>query len=145
MTLVKTPRTAVAKSRIVEPTQTLKEIDLEIAKLKERAASIVANEKAGVVERIKEAIAYYGITPSDLGFGGAAKGTRGTGGRARRASPEAVSPSAETVPVKKGRAGAGIIKFKDDAGNAWSGFGPKPRWLTEALAAGKTIEELKVQ
>jgi DNA-binding protein H-NS len=47
--------------------------------------------------------------------------------------------------VKKGRAGAGIIKFKDDAGNAWSGFGPKPRWLTEALAAGKTIEELKVQ
>jgi len=38
---------------------------------------------------------------------------------------------------------ASTASYKDDAGNSWSGFGPKPRWFKEALAAGKTPEELK--
>lgn len=38
-------------SALDQPTQTLKEIDQEIAKLQERAASIVAAEKDGVIER----------------------------------------------------------------------------------------------
>ncbi|MGK6310493.1 H-NS family nucleoid-associated regulatory protein [Variovorax sp. DT-64] len=32
--------------------------------------------------------------------------------------------------------------YKDDAGHTWSGMGPKPRWLKEALDAGKTLEEM---
>lgn len=52
--------------------------------------------------------------------------------------------SAAAVPAaKKTRAGAGQVKYKDDAGNTWTGFGPKPRWLTDALAAGKALDDLK--
>lgn len=137
---------------MAEPTQTLKEIDLEIAKLKERAASIIASEKVGVIERIKEAIAYYSLTAAELGLGG--QGPTGKRGRAPKASRSAKGTSDQAfgdpaevssvaAPAKKTRAGAGVIKYKDDAGNSWSGFGPKPRWLTEALAAGKTIDDLK--
>ncbi|WP_235579078.1 H-NS family nucleoid-associated regulatory protein [Pseudorhodoferax sp. Leaf274] len=146
-------RRTSAKPSMVEPTQTLKEIDQEIAKLKERAASIIASEKAGVVERIKEAIAYYSLTAAELGLG--AQGPAGKRGKSPKAgrpakgtSDQAIGDPAEVssaaaAPAKKTRAGAGGIKFKDDAGNSWSGFGPKPRWFTEALAGGKTLDELK--
>jgi DNA-binding protein H-NS len=145
-------RRTSAKPSMAEPTQTLKEIDQEIAKLKQRAASIIASEKAGVVERIKEAIAYYSLTAAELGLG--AQGPAGKRGKSPKASRStkgtsdlAIGDSAEVssaaAPVKKTRAGAGGIKYKDDAGNSWSGFGPKPRWLTEAVAGGKTLEELK--
>jgi DNA-binding protein H-NS len=33
-------------------------------------------------------------------------------------------------------------KFSDGAGNSWSGRGPKPKWIKEALAAGKKLEDL---
>ncbi|MDM0116598.1 H-NS family nucleoid-associated regulatory protein [Variovorax sp. J22R133] len=32
--------------------------------------------------------------------------------------------------------------YRDDAGHTWTGMGPRPRWLKDALAAGKTLEEL---
>jgi DNA-binding protein H-NS len=132
-----------------QPTQTLKEIDQEIAKLKERAASIVAAEKDGVIERMKEAIAYYGLTATDLGLSNHSEaGQRGRTRKSTKISATATArgPAKTTPPsptAKKSRAGAGGIKFRDDSGNTWSGFGPKPRWLTDALANGKALEELK--
>ena len=33
-------------------------------------------------------------------------------------------------------------QYSDGAGNSWSGFGPKPGWLKDALAAGRTLEDL---
>lgn len=132
-----------------EPTQTLKEIDQEIARLKERAATIISSEKTGVIERIKEAISYYGITATELGFGGTAKllTTVKVGRSTKRAAqpkkPPDMAAAVPDAPLRKPRAGAGVVKYKDDAGNSWSGFGPKPRWFTEALASGKTPEDLK--
>lgn len=35
-------------------------------------------------------------------------------------------------------------KYKDDQGNSWSGRGLKPKWLTAALASGKTIDQFVV-
>lgn len=32
-------------------------------------------------------------------------------------------------------------KYQDGAGNTWSGRGRRPRWIVEALAAGKTVED----
>ncbi|WP_063887626.1 H-NS family nucleoid-associated regulatory protein [Pseudorhodoferax sp. Leaf265] len=136
---------------MAEPTETLKEIDQEIARLKERAASIIASEKAGVIERIKEAIAYYSLTAAELNLGAQGRaGKRGKSPKARsakgnseKAFVDPVIGSSTAAPVKKTRAGAGGVKYKDGAGNSWSGFGPKPRWLTEALAGGKTLDELK--
>ncbi len=37
---------------------------------------------------------------------------------------------------------ASAVKYKDAAGNAWSGRGPKPGWLRDALATGKTLEDM---
>ena len=36
----------------------------------------------------------------------------------------------------------GGVYRSDDAGHTWSGFGPKPGWFKQALAAGKTPESL---
>lgn len=122
----------------MDPVLTLKEIDQEIAKLKAKAAKIVDTERQGVIDRMKEAIGYYGITAADLGLARGKTPTRAAGGK-----PKAVALGADAKPAKPRRAGAGAIKFKDAAGNTWSGFGPKPRWLTEALAGGKTLDDLK--
>jgi DNA-binding protein H-NS len=43
----------------------------------------------------------------------------------------------------KRRKGAGKTKYKDDAGHRWSGFGPQPRWLKDAVAGGREIEEFR--
>jgi DNA-binding protein H-NS len=43
----------------------------------------------------------------------------------------------------KRRKGAGKTKYKDDAGHRWSGFGPQPRWLKDAVAGGRDIEEFR--
>lgn len=107
---------------------TLKEIDHEIAKLKQQADEIREGEKAEVIARVKEAVAYYGITAADLGLGKAPKQGLSNANGKRAGKPKAL---------------AGRIKFKDDAGHTWSGFGPKPRWFTEALANGKTEADLR--
>ncbi len=35
-------------------------------------------------------------------------------------------------------------KYKDDQGNSWSGRGLKPKWLTAALASGKTLQDFAI-
>lgn len=37
---------------------------------------------------------------------------------------------------------AGVIKYRDEAGNAWTGRGKRPQWYLAALASGKTAEQL---
>lgn len=112
--------------------RTLQEIDREIAKLNQEADAIRASEKAEVAAKMKDAIAYYGFTAADLGLS--------------RGGEKGPKPSAKAKVKPKAGKGAGStpsrIKYKDDAGNAWSGFGRKPKWFVEALAGGKTAEEL---
>ena len=36
-------------------------------------------------------------------------------------------------------------KFRDEAGNHWSGHGKRPNWYKAALAAGKTPEDMLVR
>ena len=57
----------------------------------------------------------------------------------------AVAPaeSSGSAP-RRGAKAAPVPKFRDDAGNTWSGRGPKPGWFKAAIAAGKTAEELAV-
>lgn len=110
--------------------RTLQEIDQEIAKLKQEADAIRESEKAEVASKMKDAIAYYGFTAADLGLARDAK----------------KGPKAGTKAKPKAGKGAGStrsrIKYKDDTGNAWSGFARKPEWSVEALAGGKTAEQL---
>src|SRR4030095_2413406 len=47
--------------------------------------------------------------------------------------------SAKARLVKKHKSEAA---YRDQAGHTWSGMGPRPRWLREALEAGRTLEEM---
>ncbi len=110
--------------------RTLAQIQKQIDKLQSEAQAIRAREAQGVVARIKEAIAYYQLTPSDLGFGTRAKPTRKQAAKAGR---------------KRGgarRGNSGKVKYRDDAGHTWSGHGRRPKWYLDAIAAGKTPQDL---
>ena len=50
------------------------------------------------------------------------------------------------TPKSKGKAKKrrpSTVLYRDDRGNAWTGRGPQPRWLKDAVATGKTLEDLK--
>jgi DNA-binding protein H-NS len=104
--------------------QTYTQIQKQIEKLQRQADALRDSEIKGVVERIKIAIAHYGLTASQLGL------------------------EARPIGAKPGRAKASKplsrTAFEDGRGNAWSGRGPRPRWLREALETGRSIDEFRV-
>ena len=106
----------------------------EIEALKKQAEQVRDKEVAQVIARIREAIAFYKLTPGDLGFGGRASAAAKKARKVRVAKPGRKSAG------KQARA----PKFRDSAGNVWSGRGPRPRWLKEAIAAGKSMQDFAV-
>ena len=108
--------------------QTLAEIKEHIAQLQKQAEELKAQEVASVVARIREAIGVYGLTERELfgRLGGA--GTK-KAGRALAA----------------GKRKPGVIRYRDDAGNTWTGHGKRPNWFKDAISSGKTPEELMVR
>jgi DNA-binding protein H-NS len=56
----------------------------------------------------------------------------------KRASVKAAAKKAQAKSVVKKAAKA---KYQDDAGHSWSGFGPRPKWLKDAIAGGKNLED----
>ena len=104
----------------------------EIESLRREAETKREQEVRDVIVRIKEAIAVYGLTPADLGFGSGA----GANGK-RRGRP----PGRKNAVRASAKKAAKAPKFADKGGNTWSGRGPRPRWLKEALAGGKTLED----
>lgn len=36
------------------------------------------------------------------------------------------------------------VKYRDDTGNSWSGRGPQPKWLKQAVADGNALESFRV-
>lgn len=118
--------------------RTLAEINAEIAKLKKQADQIRSREVREVVSRIKEAIKSYGLTPREI-FG------KGAGGAApaRKVRAKKAGQSAKAAPRKVKP--AGVIRFRDEAGNSWTGRGKRPNWFKAAIAAGKKPEDLAVK
>lgn len=74
-------------------------------------------ERLAAIEQVRELMARFDLTPGDLL-------QRGRGRRGQRAK---VAP-----------------KYRDDSGRTWTGRGLKPRWLTEALNSGKTLESFAI-
>lgn len=99
--------------------QTYKQIQKQIEQLQRQAEALRGSEIKGVVDRIKVAIAHYGLTAAHLGLD---------------------APSSKATKKKTAKSSA---QFSDGAGNAWSGRGPRPRWLRDALAAGRSIDEFR--
>jgi DNA-binding protein H-NS len=103
-------------------------IQAQIEKLQKKAAAIRAKEVKGVVDRIKEAIAHYDLTPEVL-FGAAAPATK----------------SRRKGAAKKAKKPASPVKYRDAAGHTWTGRGKRPNWFKAALAEGKRLEDLLVK
>jgi DNA-binding protein H-NS len=124
---------------------TLKAIQEQIAALQAKAAEIRQQEVGGVIAKIKDAIAHYGLTAADLGLAAAA--------------PKAATATKTSKPGRKlgrksgGRPGGSArtgkpvraAKYIDGQGNTWSGLGKRPNWFKAALAAGKKAEEMLVK
>lgn len=113
---------------------TLKSLNSQIAALQAQAEVLRKKEIGKVIAQARDAIAHYGITAEDLGFGkspGAAKKAEGSVFGARRRGV-----------VKKAAKPVRAPKYADDQGHTWSGMGKRPTWFKNALAAGKTPEEL---
>ena len=89
------------------------DLQAQIQELQAEADALKQQEKAGVVARIREAIAAYELTAADL-FGA-------TAGRALKGKRRA------------GKAAARQAAYADRSGNVWGARGPRPRWLREAL------------
>jgi len=113
-------------------TQLLKQIET----LQAEASKLRQQEIAGVVAKIREAIDHYGLTAADLGL--------------------SLAPAAKQAPAKKARKAAAkrkgkaapagaAVRYRDEAGNTWVGRGKRPQWVRDALAAGKTLEDLAVK
>lgn len=98
--------------------------DEQIAQLRKQAEEMRNHERAGVIDELRKKIAEYGISASDLKLSG-----RGSTKRAGSA------PSAKAA-----------AKYRGPAGETWSGGrGRKPRWVTEALAAGKSLSDYEIK
>lgn len=114
--------------------KTYASIQEQIRKLEQEAAGLKAKEIAGVVSRIKEAITVYGLTPADL-FGTSSTAKAVKAGKKQVASKK----KAKKQTAKSARA----IKYTDGT-NSWVGHGKRPRWFVDALAAGKTADDMLV-
>jgi DNA-binding protein H-NS len=105
--------------------KTYADIQKEIAALQKAAEAARQKEVAGVIDRIKVAIATYQLSARDLGLAG-----RPVAAPKRRKARKTAKPAA-------------AVRYRDEAGHTWSGRGRRPGWFTSALAAGKKAEDLR--
>ena len=115
--------------------RSLAQIQKQIARLQQQATTLKAKEVPSVVQRIKEAIEHYGLTIEHLFDTRAAKAApaKTPTGKATKAAPKA------------GTKRLVAVKYRDNAGNTWTGRGSRPRWLAAALANGKKVDDFAVK
>lgn len=106
-------------------TKTYAQLAREIAALQALAQKQRAIEAQGAIAKINDMISMYGLTAGDLKFGS----TSAAGSRS----------ASKATKGQRGAAASGA-KFSDGQGNQWSGRGPRPAWLRDAIAAGQTLE-----
>lgn len=127
---------AISTPNAVPMAKTIAQMTAEIEKLQRQIEAAKSKEVDGVVARIREAIDFYGLTPEHL-FG---QKTKPKGKVSRRAAAKPAKPA------KPARTGTKLpATYADGAGNEWTGRGSTPRWLQEAIAAGKSKEDFAVQ
>lgn len=102
---------------------TLQELLAQKAELERRIQETQRSERQGAIDKVRALMAEFGLSVEDLG------GKVSSAGR-KKASGDGVRKAA--------------IKFRDAAGNTWSGRGLQPRWLKEALASGKSLNDFAV-
>lgn len=106
--------------------QTYQQVQKQIQALQLEAEKLRMQEVSGVIDRIKVAIAEYGITAGQLGFGVASKRN-----------------IAKKGPVKA--QSSANAKYANGQGQVWGGMGPRPAWLRAELEAGRALDDFLVR
>lgn len=101
----------------------IKKHDEQISQLRRQAEELRNQERSGVIEEIRKKIAEYGLSASDLKLNVRGPGKKGVAVAAKSSA----------------------VKYRSPNGETWSGGrGRKPRWIIEALAAGKSLSDFEV-
>lgn len=103
-------------------TENLQELIDQQNALAEKIKAIRDAEKGNVVEQIKKQIADFGITAEELGF------------------------SVKAAKGKAAKKAEKVVKYRNPANDkeTYGGKGPYPKWLNDAIANGKTLEDFKI-
>ena len=116
------------------------DIQSQIQKLQKQASEIKAREFDATVRDILAKMEAFGISVKDL---------QGAAGRKARGRPSVKKPvvvKQRSVAVKSKRAGITVAaKYKGPNGEAWTGRGLTPRWLSALVAQGRSKEEFVIQ
>ena len=102
----------------------------QIAVQQKKADLLLCEEKAKAIKTATELIHSFGISSTEL--------------RMQRLSVSDAADQRGRKATKGDRGRKVPDKYCDALGNRWSGRGIKPRWLTAAMAAGATLESLRV-
>lgn len=115
-------------STLADITSQIQKNEEHIAQLRKQAEELRNHERAGVIDEVRKKIAEYGLIASDLKLAAG-----GRGGASSKRSGSTTLPKA-------------AAKYRSENGETWSGGrGRKPRWVTEALAAGKSLSDFEIK
>jgi DNA-binding protein H-NS len=99
---------------------TLSELLAQRQELEKQIAHLQGAARSEAISKVRTLMAEHGLTAADIVD-----------------KPEGrKSEEAQKRPAP--------VKYRDQAGNTWSGRGLKPRWLTAALEAGGRLEDFAV-
>ncbi len=96
------------------------QLEKQQAELERKIREVRQSERNAVIARIQALMQEHGLTAADLKP--AARGRKPTAQPVRKVAP----------------------KYRDQAGNTWSGRGLQPKWLRAALAGGRKLQDFAV-
>ena len=102
---------------------TLQELLAQKAELERKIQETQRNERQGAIDKVRALMAEFGLSVEDLGGKATSTGRKKASGDGTRKA---------------------AVKYRDAAGNTWSGRGLQPRWLKEALGSGKSLADFAV-
>jgi DNA-binding protein H-NS len=111
----------------------------QIEELKKQTEKTRKEVFSSVVKAIKAQIAAYSITAEDLGLSNATPKVRREGKKAAHKRGRKAR-SKRSATVKKV-----APKYRDKAGNTWSGRGKQPKWVVAALASGSSLDSMLIR
>ena len=104
---------------------TLTELIAQRTALEEQIKALVETQRAEAIAKVRVLMQENGLSLADIGSG--TKSGAVSAGKNQAKTPKKVA-----------------AKYRDGAGNAWSGRGLQPKWLKAAIAAGKKIEDFAI-
>ncbi|MDT8992658.1 H-NS histone family protein [Curvibacter sp. APW13] len=116
---------------------TLLSLQAQIAELQQKAAQIKSKEFAATLADIQAKMKAFGITFADLKT---AQNKPKAGRKGRKAAAEIPS----SMRFSK-LAGVKVEpKYRNGDGQTWTGRGVAPKWMSEAIAAGRSKDEFLI-